>query len=367
MTGGVVVLGATGSVGRQALDVLRARGERPRILTANRDAAGLAALCREFLPDECVIGDDGYKALKLLLADTPVRVSAGRESLCRAAALPGRPVVLNAVVGVGGLLPTLAAIRAGNTVALANKETLVAYGTQVMRESRAHNAPILPVDSEHSAIFQCLRGEEGNGVRRLLLTASGGPFYGKTRDELRAVTPALALAHPSWRMGPKITVDSSTLMNKGFEIIEAAHLFGLPQQAVEVLIHRESIVHSMVEFADGAVKAQLSKPDMRLCIQYALTYPARCPSPVEPLSFAGLTLGFETPDTDTFFLLRAADNPNRSNDAAIAALSAASRSMSSAAASYTNTAPTADAAADTTIADISELLNIRLNSHIAHG
>ena len=330
MTGGVVVLGATGSVGRQALDVLRARGERPRVLTAHRDAAGLAALCREFLPEACVIADEKYNELKLLLTDTPVRVSAGPDALCAAAALPGRPIVLNAIVGIGGLLPTLAAVRTGNTVALANKETLVVYGTQVMREARENGVPILPVDSEHSAIFQCLRGEDGNRVRRLLLTASGGPFYGKTRDELRAVTPALALAHPSWRMGPKITVDSSTMMNKGFEIIEAAHLFGLPQEKVEVLIHRESVVQSMVEFEDGAVKAQLSKPDMRLCIQYALTYPSRCPSPVEPLSFTGLTLGFEAPDTDTFFLLKKAREAfdrggnacaalNGANEAAVAA------------------------------------------------
>lgn len=330
-TKSLVLLGSTGSIGVQALEVAQGAGYRVAALAAGSRVEPFEEQIRRYRPAAAAMFDEKAAAdLKVRVRDLPVRITAGMEGLCELAALPEADMVLNAVVGMVGLLPTLAAVRAGHDVALANKETLVAGGALVMDAVARRGVKLLPVDSEHSAIFQCLRGEEGNGVRRLLLTASGGPFYGKTRDELRAVTPALALAHPSWRMGPKITVDSSTLMNKGFEIIEAAHLFGLPQQAVEVLIHRESIVHSMVEFADGAVKAQLSKPDMRLCIQYALTYPARCPSPVEPLSFAGLTLGFETPDTDTFFLLRAAREAfdrggnacaalNGANEAAVAA------------------------------------------------
>ena len=329
----ITLLGSTGSIGTQSLDVARMHGYRIFGLAANSRVEILQKQIEEFHPEYVAVVDPAAcEKLDAALAGTAnaPKLLKGPEGLRTLAAMDGPDVVLNAVVGIAGLPASLAAIESGHDLALANKESLVTGGHLVTDAVKKYGVKLLPVDSEHSAIFQCLRGEEGNGVRRLLLTASGGPFYGKTRDELRAVTPALALAHPSWRMGPKITVDSSTLMNKGFEIIEAAHLFGLPQQAVEVLIHRESIVHSMVEFADGAVKAQLSKPDMRLCIQYALTYPARCPSPVEPLSFAGLTLGFETPDTDTFFLLRAAREAfdrggnacaalNGANEAAVAA------------------------------------------------
>lgn len=298
------VLGSTGSVGTQALEVMRALGIKAALLSAGTNEKLLADQCREFLPDECVIASkDRYASLRLLLADTPVKVSAGEEELCRAARDCDCETVLNSVVGIRGLLPTLAAISGGKDIALANKETLVAYGSSVMRLAREQGVDIIPVDSEHSAIYQCLRGEDRGAVRRLLLTASGGPFYGKTREFLSKATPAQALRHPSWSMGAKITVDSATLMNKGLEIIEAAHLFGLPQSRIEVAVHRESIVHSMAEFADGVVKAQLSRPDMRLCIQYAFTCPQRTCSLAGTLDFSDLSLTFRAPDTETFVLL----------------------------------------------------------------
>ena len=291
-------------MGTQALEVMRALGIKAALLSAGTNEKLLADQCREFLPDECVIASkDRYSSLRLLLADTPVKVSAGEEELCRAARDCDCETVLNSVVGIRGLLPTLAAISGGKDIALANKETLVAYGSSVMRLAREQGVDIIPVDSEHSAIYQCLRGEDRGAVRRLLLTASGGPFYGKTREFLSKVTPAQALRHPSWSMGAKITVDSATLMNKGLEIIEAAHLFGLPQSRIEVAVHRESIVHSMAEFADGVVKAQLSRPDMRLCIQYAFTCPQRTCSLAGTLDFSDLSLTFRAPDTETFVLL----------------------------------------------------------------
>ena len=296
------VLGSTGSVGTQALEVMRALGIKAALLSAGTNEKLLADQCREFLPDECVIASkDRYASLRLLLADTPVKVSAGEEELCRAARDCDCETVLNSVVGIRGLLPTLAAISGGKDIALANKETLVAYGSSVMRLAREQGVDIIPVDSEHSAIYQCLRGEDRGAVRRLLLTASGGPFYGKTREFLSKVTPAQALRHPSWSMGAKITVDSATLMNKGLEIIEAAHLFGLPQSRIEVAVHRESIVHSAVEYTDNSVIAQLGLPDMRIPIQYALTYPERFESPVGELSLSEIgKLTFFEPDYDTF-------------------------------------------------------------------
>ena len=229
------------------------------------------------------------------------------DGLCEAASLPKTDLTLNAVVGMIGLLPTLTAVRSGKPVALANKETLVAGGALVMKEAKERGVPILPVDSEHSAIFQCLQGCPGPGaVRKLVLTASGGPFFGKKREELKDVTPEQALRHPNWAMGPKVTIDSATMMNKGLEIMEAGWLFSMPQEQIDVVVHRESVVHSLIEYQDGSMIAQLGVPDMRIPIQYALLYPKRLPSPVEPLSLTKYgQLSFYEPDEKTFLCLAA--------------------------------------------------------------
>ena len=300
----VSILGSTGSIGRQSLDVVRMHPEiRVGALTAGTSIDRLAAQCREFRPELAVAATEaGAQALKQAISDLPTRVLWGEEGLLAAASLEDADCVITAVVGMLGLKPTLAAIRAGKRIGLANKETLVCAGELVMAEAKRCGAEIIPVDSEHSAIFQCLMGcADRKEVRRLLLTCSGGPFFGMEREELTHVTKADALKHPNWKMGPKITVDCATLMNKGLEVIEAMRLYGLPLEQVDVLIHRQSIVHSLVEFADGAVMAQLGTPDMRLPIQLAMTYPERLPSPVDRLDLTTCgALTFLKPDMDTF-------------------------------------------------------------------
>ena len=294
----IAILGSTGSIGRQSLDVIsKLPGDiKVAALTAGSSVERMAQQCRQFLPELAVMASEkAAMELKAAISDLPTRVSWGEEGLIEAATLERVDCVITAVVGMVGLKPTLAAIRAGKRIGLANKETLVCAGELVMEEARRHNVEIIPVDSEHSAIFQCLMGSgEKKEVRKIILTCSGGPFFGKTREELKSVTRADALKHPNWKMGAKITIDCSTLMNKGLEVIEAMRLYDLPLEQVQVLIHRQSIVHSMVEFVDGAVMAQLGAPDMRLPIQLAMTYPARSATPVDfldlvtcgPLTFA---------------------------------------------------------------------------------
>ena len=302
----VCLLGSTGSIGTQTLDVVRKLGIRVSGLAAGTRVRELEEQCRIFHPKYVYVPETGYKDLYTRLMDTDIRVLSGEDGLCRLAAETDADCVVNALSGMLGLRPTLAALRAGKDVALANKETLVAGGELVLREAKASGSRILPVDSEHSAIFQCLQAapKPERRLKRILLTASGGPFYGRDRAFLESVTPEMALRHPNWSMGPKITVDSSTLMNKGLEIIEAVHLFDVRPDQIEVVVHRESIIHSMVEFEDGAVLAQMAVPDMRLCIQYALTYPDRLPSPCRDLDlFEVGMLSFQKPDEETFPLL----------------------------------------------------------------
>lgn len=304
MVKNVSILGSTGSIGRQSLDVIRSLpGIRVAALTAGTSVERMAEQCREFVPDLAVMGTQAAaEALSDQIHDLPTRISWGEAGLMEAASLQDADCVITAVVGMVGLKPTLAAIRAGKRIGLANKETLVCAGEIVMAEAERWGAEIIPVDSEHSAIFQCLMGcGDRREVRRLILTCSGGPFFGMTRSQLEKVTKADALKHPNWKMGAKITVDCATLMNKGLEVIEAMRLYRLPLTQVDVVIHRQSIVHSMVEFSDGAVMAQMGTPDMRLPIQLALTYPERIESPVERLDL--LTCGaltFARPDTESF-------------------------------------------------------------------
>ena len=300
----VSILGSTGSIGRQSLDIISRLPEiRVAALTAGSNAARMAEQCRAFLPELAVMAtEEAAIALSQMIQDLPIRVNWGEDGLLEAASLPTADCVITAVVGMVGLKPTLAAIRAGKRIGLANKETLVCAGELVMAEAEKYHAEIIPVDSEHSAIFQCLMGcGDRREVKRLILTCSGGPFFGKSRDELKTVTQADALKHPNWKMGAKITIDCATLMNKGLEVIEAMRLYRMPLEKVDVVIHRQSVVHSMVEFADGAVMAQLGAPDMRLPIQLALTYPQRIPCPVEPLDLLSCgALTFSRPDTENF-------------------------------------------------------------------
>lgn len=302
----ITLLGSTGSIGTQALDVARAHGIKIKALAAGKNAELLEAQAREFKPSTVALSDEKLaKQLKVSLADTDIKVTGG-ESAAEELAAESCDAVLNAIVGIAGLKSTLAAIGSGNTLALANKESLVCAGDIVMECARKNNVSILPVDSEHSAIFQCLQGIPEGAVSKILLTASGGPFFGKTKEELENATVADALNHPNWDMGAKITVDSATMMNKGLEVIEAMHLFGVSAKDIEILVHRQSIVHSAVETADGAVIAQLGTPDMRLPIQYALTYPERLSCPCKRLSLTQIgSLTFEKPDTDTFLCLAA--------------------------------------------------------------
>lgn len=306
----VSILGSTGSIGRQTLDVLSHLPEiRVGALTAGTSVERMAEQCRRFRPVLAVMATrEAAEALSESIAGLPTKISFGEAGLIAAASLPEADCVITAVVGMVGLKPTLAAIREGKRIGLANKETLVCAGELVMTEAEKYGAQIIPVDSEHSAIYQCLMGcGDRREVKRLLLTCSGGPFFGMDRQTLRTVTRADALRHPTWKMGPKITVDCATLMNKGLEVIEAMRLYRMPLEKVEVLIHRQSIVHSLVEFTDGAVMAQLGVPDMRLPIQLALTYPERLPSPVDTLDLTSCPpLTFQKPDMEQFPCLRLA-------------------------------------------------------------
>lgn len=296
------ILGATGSIGTQTIDILSSIDAEVVALTTNRNIKLLEQQARALHPKLCVAFDEtAARDLKIALADTDITVMSGMDGLVAAATHPDCDTVVTAVVGMVGLLPTLAAIDAGKDIALANKETLVCAGGLVMEAARKKGVHILPVDSEHSAIFQCVQACQGNPLDKIILTASGGPFFGKTAEELRSVTREQALKHPNWSMGAKITTDSATMMNKGLELIEAMWLYDLPQEKIEIVVHRESIIHSLIEFVDGAVLAQLGVPDMRLPIQYALTYPARVPCKVPRLSLAEVgKMTFYPPDDKAF-------------------------------------------------------------------
>ena len=301
----VSLLGSTGSIGTQALDVVRAQPGRFQVtaLSAQSNAELLIAQAREFRPAAVVIGDEArYPQVREALANQPeTEVLAGANALTEVASRPNADVVLTAMVGYAGLLPTVAAIRAGKDIALANKETLVVAGQLITGLVQEHGVQLLPVDSEHSAIFQCLVGEERNPIEKIILTASGGPFRGRTREQLAQVTKAQALKHPNWDMGAKITIDSASLMNKGLEVIEAKWLFNLRNEQIDVVVHPQSIIHSLVQFEDGSLKAQLGLPDMKLPIQYALGYPRRLPNQFPRFSFLDYPqLTFEQPDTTAF-------------------------------------------------------------------
>ncbi len=297
----LVILGSTGSIGTQALEVCRRDGYKVEALAAGGNIELLEAQAREFkVKAVAVFNEEKAKELKIKLKDTDVKVLSGADGVCELAGMKA-DIALNSIVGIAGLRPTLAAIESGKDIALANKETLVTGGDIVNREATKKGVKILPVDSEHSAIFQSLQGAPKGSLKKILLTASGGPFFGKTKSDLENVTVKEALAHPNWSMGAKITIDSATLMNKGLEVIEAVHLFGISANDIEVLVHRQSILHSAVELTDGAVIGQLGTPDMRLPIQYALTYPERSNYAFEKLSLADIgTLTFQKPDTETF-------------------------------------------------------------------
>lgn len=296
------VLGSTGSIGTQSLDVAAQCGFQVAAITANRSVDKLEEQARQFRPKLVVAYDPAAAAeLKIRLADTSIRVAGGMEGLLEAATLPEADTVVTAVMGMIGLRPTLAAIDAHKRIALANKETLVCAGELVMDRARREGVDIVPVDSEHSAIFQCLQGSQRGEVKRLILTASGGPFFGWTREHLRGVTKADALKHPNWTMGAKITIDSATLMNKGLEFIEAMRLYQMPPEKIQIVVHRQSIIHSLVEYCDNAILAQIGTADMRLPIQYALTWPERTEAASRELDlFSCPDLTFQRPDPDTF-------------------------------------------------------------------
>lgn len=303
----IAILGSTGSIGTQALDVVRNLPAElsVEVLAANSNVELFARQVEEFRPKLAVLADEA--AYKKLSAQkfSGTELAGGRQAFIDAAGFDGVEIVLTSMSGFAGLEPTLMAIDCGKNIALANKETLVVAGELVTKSARAHGVKILPVDSEHGAFFQCLQGEDSRAIKKLLLTASGGPFRGKNFDELRNVTVKEVLAHPTWNMGKKITVDSATLVNKGLEVIEAKFLYGVDYDQIQVVVHPQSIVHSMIEFCDGSIIAQLAAPDMRLPIQYALTYPRRLPSPVKPLNFWQMnSLTFEKPDLETFLGLK---------------------------------------------------------------
>ena len=302
----ISLMGSTGSIGRQSLDVIAACGMRVAALTANNNVELMEQQVRQFKPTLAVMMEEKAAAdLKLRIADTGVRVASGMDGLLEAAQIESADTVITAVMGMVGLRPTLAAIRQGKRIALANKETLVCGGQIVMAEAKRYNAEIVPVDSEHSALFQCLQGNRDRGeVKRLILTASGGPFFGYTKEQLEQVTLAQALKHPNWSMGAKITIDSATLMNKGLEFIEAMHLYAMPPEKISIVVHRESIIHSLVEYCDNAILAQMGTADMRLPIQYALSWPQRIPGPATELDMLSCpNLTFAKPDPDTFACL----------------------------------------------------------------
>ena len=321
----IAVLGSTGSVGEQALDVARTAGVPVHALCANRSVRRAEEQIREFHPTACAMADeDAAAALRIAVADTPTRIYAGEQGICEMIAESDAETVVNAIIGEAGLRSTLTTLEQKKKLALANKESLVVAGEIVMDLARRNGQDILPVDSEHCAIYQCLQAGRRQDVKRLLLTASGGPFFGRTAEQMGEITVEQTLAHPTWQMGAKITVDSATLMNKGFEVIEAVHLFGVRPEQVEVVVHRESIIHSMVEYADNSVIAQLSVPDMRLCVQYALTGPVRTPSPLNQLDLTALgKLTFYKPDMETFVLLPTAIRAIEQGGALPAVLNAA--------------------------------------------
>lgn len=298
----IVILGSTGSIGTQTIDILDSIEAQVCAISVNTNIQRAEQQARALHPSlVAVYNEEKAKELKTKLADTDIRVVSGMDGLIEAATLPEADVVVTAVVGMVGLLPTMAAIEAGKAIALANKETLVCAGQIVMRAAREKGVPILPVDSEHSAIFQCLQGAAGNRINRILLTASGGPFFGMSREQMRHVTKEQALHHPNWSMGAKITIDSASMMNKGLELIEAMWLYDVEPDDIDIVVHRESIVHSAVEFEDGSVIAQMGNPDMRLPIQYALTYPERVPCKVPPLDLPRRhNLTFFAPDEEAF-------------------------------------------------------------------
>ena len=298
----IALLGSTGSIGTQALDVIAAHPDlfEAYALTANNNVSLLVEQAKRFHPEVVVIANEAhYEEVQAALSDLPIKVYTGAESLCQIVEDDHVDIVLAAMVGFAGLRPTVSAIKAGKAIALANKETLVVAGELITRLAQEHRVPLLPVDSEHSAIFQCL--EPGNAIEKILLTASGGPFRHCSKEELAKVTKGQALAHPTWHMGAKVTIDSATMMNKGFEVIEARWLFGVRPEQIKVVVHPQSIIHSMVQFADGAVKAQLGMPDMRLPIQYAFGYPRRLSADFPRIDFSSLgSLTFERPDLERF-------------------------------------------------------------------
>ena len=299
----ISLLGSTGSIGTQSLDVIEKLGYRVCALTANRSVDVLEEQIRRFRPQVIAVGDEKAAAdLRSRIRDLSVTLLVGSEGVCECAALPQADMVINAIVGIAGLRPTLAALEAGKPLALANKESMVTGGELVKAASRRNHAPILPVDSEHSAIFQCLNAAPPDrALHQLWLTASGGPFFGYTRQALKQVTVEQTLRHPNWSMGAKITVDSATMMNKGLEVIEAVHLFDVSPEQVHVVVHRESLLHSAVEFSDGSILAQIGVHDMRVPIQYALTYPNRSQAPCDRLDLSAVgSMSFGAPDLDTF-------------------------------------------------------------------
>lgn len=326
MTKTIALLGATGSIGRQTLEVAEELGLTVAALTANTNIDLLERQARQFRPRLAAVYDEAAaKVLRERLSDTDIEVLSGEAGLLAAATSEEADTLVTAVMGSVGLAPTLAAIRQGKRIALANKETLVCAGELIMAEAAAYGAEIVPVDSEHSAVFQCLQGCRDRGeIRRLLLTCSGGPFYGRTHEALERVTAEDALRHPNWKMGAKITIDSATLMNKGLEIIEAMRLYALPLEKVQAVIHRQSIVHSLVEFCDGALLAQLGTPDMKLPIRYAMTYPYRAETTAAPLDLLQCgALTFDAPDETAFPCLRLARECGRTGGTACAILNGA--------------------------------------------
>ncbi len=321
----IAVLGSTGSVGTQALDVIEQENLKVSFLTAGRDCITMEKQARKFQPEFCILDDQkAANHLSVALADTDVKVLCGNEGLRYALGTVESDVAVNAVSGAAGLIPTMEILKTNSRLALANKESLVMAGDIIMKLARDKNKTVLPVDSEHCAIFQCLEGRVQNDFKSLLITASGGPFFGYSREQLEEITVERALAHPTWKMGKKITIDSATLMNKGFEVIEAARLYNADADNIKVVIHRESIIHSMVEYADNSIIAQLSVPDMRLCVQYAVNYPKRCDAVIPQLDLAKIsTLNFGKPDLDAFPLLGMAYDCLREGKALPAVLNAA--------------------------------------------
>lgn len=321
----LMLLGSTGSVGTQAVDVARARGYTVRAICAKSNTHLVEEQVREFHPAAAAMSDPRAAAeLKIALADTDVKVYSGVDGICEMIANSDADTAINSIIGYAGLDPTLAVIESGKSLALANKESLVVAGDIVMRRAAERGVDIAPIDSEHCAIDQCLRSGKHSEVKSLIITASGGPFFGKVRSELGGITAAQALAHPTWSMGAKITIDSATLMNKGFELIEAAHLFSIDADNIRVVVHRESVIHSMVEFADNSVIAQMSVPDMRLCVQYALNRPERDAAVIDRLDLVKIgKLSFFEPDEETFKPLALARRAKTAGGASAAVLNAA--------------------------------------------